>query len=415
MAALSLRRNFTWTLGGNVFYALCLWAQLALLTKLGGADVVGRFALGSAIASPVLMFAQLSLRPMLASDARDEYHFQDYLGLRLALLPPALLVVLLVGWAGYSPAQTLVIVLFGLARVVESLADIYFGFQQKQERMDLAAVSLMLKGVVVLGVFGVVYAATRSLDLSLAAMVGGWLLVLLAFDVPRASRLVRAAPGHSMRPRFDRRVMSRLALVALPMGTVFLAIQLRTTIPRTMLERGYGEADLGIFSALSYLVIAGSTVTQALAQSALAGLGRDVADRNTAALRRRLRQLLLLGTGIGVAGVAVSLVAGGPLLSLVYTPEYAAHVPLLVLVMAGGAVLYVGSLLGAPATAMRAFGPQLAVHAASVAAMLAAGAVLVPRLGMMGAAWTMLVGSTVVTVGTWEIVRRGLRRLEAAA
>ena len=172
--------------------------------------------------------------------------------------------------------------------------------------------------------------------------------------------------------------------------------------------------ELGIFSALSYLVIAGSTVTQALAQSALAGLGRDVAARDVPSLRHRVRQLILLGAGIGVAGVAVSAVAGGPLLKIIYTAEYAAHVPLLVLVMAGGAVLYVGSLLGAPATAMRAFKSQLWVHGSQVVVMIGSGLVLLPRLGMMGAAWMMLIGSAWVTVGTGWIVWRGLRRLEAA-
>ncbi|MBK7670703.1 MAG: hypothetical protein IPJ24_04790 [bacterium] len=57
----------------------------------------------------------------------------------MALLPPALLVVGLVIRFGYSPAQTLVICLFGLGRAVESMSDIYFGFQQKQERVDLPA------------------------------------------------------------------------------------------------------------------------------------------------------------------------------------------------------------------------------------------------------------------------------------
>lgn len=414
MAGLSLRRNFAWTLVGNIVYAACLWAQLALLTKLGGAEVVGRFSLGSAIASPVLMFAQLSLRPVLASDARGEFAFQDYLGLRVLLLPMALLVVVAIGWVAYTPAQALVIALFGMGRVVESMADIYFGFQQKQERMDLAAVSLMLKGIVALGLFGGVFKATGSLDLSLASMVAGWLLVLLAFDLPYTAKLLHACPGQSLRPRFDRGALRRLFLLALPMGTVFLAIQLRTTIPRAMLERTHGEADLGIFSALSYLVIAGSTVTQALSQSALAGLGRDVAARDVPSLRRRVRQLILLGTGIGVAGVAISAIAGGPLLTLIYTAEYAAHVPLLVLVMAGGAVLYVGSLLGAPATAMRAFGSQLWVHGSQLVVMIGSGLLLLPRLGMMGAAWMMLIGSVWVTIGTGWIVWRGLRRLEVA-
>jgi len=412
MAALSLRRNFAWTLVGNVVYAVCLWVQLVLLTKLGGPDTVGRFSLGSAIASPVLIFAQLSLRPVLASDARGEFEFRDYVGLRVALLPPALLVTGLVAWFWYSPAQALVIGLFALGRAVESLADIYFGFQQKHERMDLAAISLMLKGVLAVVLFGAVFQLTGDLALSLAAMFAGWLLVLVAYDLPFTAKLVRRHGGGSLRPRFESAVLRRLALLALPMGLVFLAIQLRMTIPRAMLERQHGEADLGIFSALSYLVIAGSTVTQALAQSTLAGLGRDVAAADVVQLRRRVGQLVLLGLAAGVAGVLVAVVAGGPLLGLLYTPDYARHAPLLVLIMAGGGILYVGGLLGAPATAMRAFRSQLWVHATQVVVMLGAGALLIPRLGMAGAAWTMLIGSTWVAVGTLIIVMRGLRALE---
>ena len=80
---LSLRKNFSWTLAGNIIYAACQWGMLIILAKLGSAEMVGQFALGLAITAPIIMFADLNLRHVQATDAQEEYHFRDYLGLRL--------------------------------------------------------------------------------------------------------------------------------------------------------------------------------------------------------------------------------------------------------------------------------------------------------------------------------------------
>jgi hypothetical protein len=50
---LSLRRNFAWTVLGNVTYAACQWGMLVALAKLGSPEMVGQFALGLAIGAPV--------------------------------------------------------------------------------------------------------------------------------------------------------------------------------------------------------------------------------------------------------------------------------------------------------------------------------------------------------------------------
>ncbi len=56
-AGLSLRRNFMWMLGGNIFYALCQWAIIIVLAKLTNPLIVGQFSLGLAISTPVIMLA----------------------------------------------------------------------------------------------------------------------------------------------------------------------------------------------------------------------------------------------------------------------------------------------------------------------------------------------------------------------
>src|SRR4051812_26106921 len=90
---LSLRSNFAWTFVGNVIYAGCQWGMIVVLARLGSQELVGRFALGLAIAAPVLMFTNLQLRAVLATDAKQEHAFGDYLTVRLLTTATALLVI----------------------------------------------------------------------------------------------------------------------------------------------------------------------------------------------------------------------------------------------------------------------------------------------------------------------------------
>ena len=73
---LSLRGNFSWSLAGNVVYAACQWGMLMAITRLGSPEMLGQFALGLAVTTPLLAFANLKAKGVQASDARREYHFR---------------------------------------------------------------------------------------------------------------------------------------------------------------------------------------------------------------------------------------------------------------------------------------------------------------------------------------------------
>ncbi|MDX2475703.1 MAG: lipopolysaccharide biosynthesis protein [Candidatus Krumholzibacteria bacterium] len=407
----SMRHNFSWTFAGNLVYAASLWVILSLLTKVGDTGTVGRFSLASVIATPIVMFGNLQLRALLTTDVRGDYTLSDYVGLRLLALPVALVVVVVVAVLGYSGDQILVIGLFGLARVVESCSDILYGYAQKRERLDLVARSMIIKGIVTVVVVGGTYVATLSLPAAMSALVAAWLVPLLAYDLPQCRKLTGELVGDSLRPAWRWPNLRSLVWTALPMGVVMLLIQLRNTIPRTILEAHYSENELGIFAALAYLVIVGTTVTLALAQSSLARLSVYYAEGQAGPFRRTVGKLVLIGVGLGVAAVLVAWLLGAPILNLIYEEEYGDHADLLVLIMAAGGVLFVANLLGAPATATRNFRGQMVVHLINVGVLYGLGTTLIPRLGMIGTAWTMLGGALWVTVGYAGLVWYGYRRL----
>ena len=92
--ALPLGVSFSWTLIGMLTYAACQWGMLVAIVRLGSPKKAGEFALGLAISTPVMLLANLELRSIISTDARRQFRFQDYLGLRLLT---TLLAVLTIG------------------------------------------------------------------------------------------------------------------------------------------------------------------------------------------------------------------------------------------------------------------------------------------------------------------------------
>jgi len=407
----SLKRNFSWTLLGNVTYAASLWGVLVILTKLGNPETVGRFSLGSAIATPLIMFSGLQLRAVFVTDAEDKYSFRDILGIRLLLMPLTVAVVAVIGLAAYSRPQALAITIFACARSIESVSDIFYGLFQKNERMDLMARSLLIKGPAALVLFGMVFAVTRNLVGALVGMAVAWAIPLFLFDIPWGRKLAAGTDLDSIRPRWSWSAFKEIIWLALPLGLVMLLLQLRNTIPRTVLEAHFGEAQLGIFSALSYIVIAGSTIALALSQSSIARLSRYYAAGDGPRFRSTVGKLVLLGGVLCVGGVLVAALFGRPLLDLIYTAEFAEHADLFIVIMAGGGLVYIGNLLGAPATAMRAFRSQMVIMLINAALLLGLALWLIPEYGMMGAAWTMVGGASWVVLAYGALIWHRQRSL----
>ncbi len=421
---LSLRRNFSWTLAGNVVYAACQWGMLVALAKLVSPEGVGQFALGLAITAPVFMLTNLQLRAVQATDSRGEYVFGDYLGLRLVLSAGAIVVVVAIALvAGYPRPTAAVIAAIGCAKAFESISDAFYGLLQQRERMDRIAVSMMIKGPCSLAALVIAVALTRSVPWGAAALAATWAIVLGAYDV-RAGSAVLAAKRHAPStpgsravvaesgcPRWDAATMMRLARLALPLGVVMALVSLNGNIPRYFIEHLGGEGELGIYSALAYLMVAGGLVVNALGQAATPRLAKHFSDGDRASFRSLLLRLIVVGLALGLIGLAVALLAGREILTLLYRTEYARRLDVLVALMIAAAVGYVGSFLGYGMTAARQFKVQAPLFATAGVCTAAACALLVPRSGILGAAYASIVTAVVALLGGGAVTARALRKL----
>lgn len=407
VSAPPLRKTFAWTLVGNTVYAGCQWGMVACLAKMGTTIAVGQFALAFAITAPVFMLTNLFLRGVQATDARSEFQFCDYFTLRSIGTIAALLAIATALIAGhYDATAALIILLVAMAKAVESFTDIIAGLLQKRERLDQVAISMMWKGVVSLLAFAITYLYSRNLAAASLSLVLSWLTVFLVYDLHLARR---AVANYDSFFSWNRDTLLHLARLAAPVGIVTALTSLNFNIPRYFLERYRGASELGVFAALAYAVVVLGLIVNALGQASIVRLSRCFADGRVDLYARLIARMSFIGIGTALAGMLCALLVGRTALRVLYGPEYADDLRLLLLLIGTAGVSSVASFLSFGMTAARRFNAQVPVCAATLLASAIASWTLIPHWGKYGAGLAILASAATQLVGSLVVVVSAVR------
>jgi O-antigen/teichoic acid export membrane protein len=459
---MKLRHNFSWTLIGNAVYAACQWGMLVSIAKLGSPEMVGQFTLGLAITAPVMMFTNLHLRTVQVTDAKKEFSFGDYLALRIIGTTVAMLVIVgIVATAGYRQDTSLSILCIAVAKAFESISDVCYGFIQQNEQMDRIARSMTIKGILSLIMMSFGVYISGSVLWGTVGLAVAWGIVLLTIDLPNTSnllikyasiksgksalaippaivikpnwssenlyrlahlpipfRLVKILLNFNLaipRTHWDLKTLTKLAWISLPLGFVMMLISLNLNVPRYFIQNYLGEKTLGIFGALSYLMVVGNIVITALSESSSARLAKYYAAAERRKFTVLLVQLTTIFGGFGIAGVLLAWIGGKQVLSLIYRPEYAQQQELFLWLTIAAGIGYVSSGLGYAMTAARYFRVQIPLFIAVTATSALGCFWLIPKLGMRGAALALIMAAVVQFLLNLGVIAHALFKLKDRA
>ncbi|MGO9107638.1 MAG: lipopolysaccharide biosynthesis protein [Thermoguttaceae bacterium] len=439
-----MRRGFSWLALGNVVNAACAWGRVALLARLGNAEMIGQLTLALAVCNPISTLADLGLSASLISDANRQYRIGDYLGLRLLTCGLAMLVIFVTAWAGgYNPATARLVVLAGLVVLSESVCDLFQAVLQRREEMRWVAISLMTRGLLGLTFFAMGMWFSGDLAWGVCGFLLAAITTLLTIDIPQAlaseesqdccqshtdpkyqggndaalSVALRVSVG-GIRERYQRfggirrhvSVLVDLAWLSLPLGLATASLSLMTSIPRFWVSNRMGNEALGGFAVASSLMVAISLVVGAMSQAASPRLARYHAAGNTDALLRLLRGLGLWLIAIMIISLLVMVVAGRQIIGLLFGPAYVPLAGVALCLMLAAGFRNFGILLGRAISSMRRFRTSLLLRAVGTLVLVLLLPVWIDWLGLMGAAWALTLSWLVTALLSLAAVLQEVRR-----
>ncbi|MFD1607117.1 oligosaccharide flippase family protein [Oceanobacillus luteolus] len=385
---LSLKENFSWNFVGSVVYSASQFFILILLAKFGNPVMVGLYSIGLAITAPIIMLTNLQLRQIQATDTSNYYTFNDYFGLRIISGIVAIcitLVILAIG--GYDFKKSIIILLVALTKIMDSYSDVIYGQLQQHERMDYIGKSRVIKGVLTIVVMGITLFITRDLINSLIVLTITWFLIFWIYDKRKIKLFIQ-----DIKPSFSYSKLKQLVILALPLGIVLMLGSLNTNLPRIFVDKFYGEEMLGYFASIAYLLVVGNTFVQSVGQAASPRLAKLYKNRQFDKFKKIMLFLMLIGLKIGLFAIIISIVLGELILEIIYDSSYADYNHILVLVMVASTFTFLSSFLGYNITAMRLFKVQPIIGLVSLIITLVSSLILIPTYGLVGAAYTLIIG-----------------------
>lgn len=427
-------RNFSWMVAGITVSAVSRWGIIVALAQVGSVAMIGQFVFAFACCAPLAALSKLGCRVAMVTDARREFQFGDYLGLRLVMTVCFMAAALGVAiWGHYESQLTWVILIVALATALELASDMFRALMQHHERMHRNAIALMIQGPLTLALLAAAVCLTGSLLWGVVALPLVAAGMLFGFDLPGARRLLsvtttpaggpscsRAAIRLSLRPRWQAGSMWQLAWLGLPLGIATTITALTNSVPRYMVGCQLGEHALGLFGAILSLGALQAVVVLAMQQSTIPRLSRYYAEGDLRAFCRLAGRQQLAVTLLGVGLVATMMFAGRPLLNALFGAEFGDYADLGVSLMIASSLLCFGSSLGSAVNAMRRFKIHLLIQLGGIATLLALLPDYLQARGLLGVAVAMQISALIAIVffglalfkGLWRVDRVGRKRTD---
>ena len=357
-----LKRDFSWILAGNLYYAGTQYLLLIAIARFASAETLGRFALALAITGPVNLFLSLSLRAVMISDSKNEYPISNYLWVRVLTSILSVLVVLAIVIVNHYPVELAYpIILIAVVKAIESSADLYYGIFQKKGKNHQIANSMAMRGTLS-GILGILILLKTG---SLTAMCGGLLISSLLVIVFYDSLCLRSAMTPGEWSPANKKIMQLLVKISLPLAFAIVLSSLELNIPRYLIEHKIGLAALGIFSALSYPLMLGNQIVGALASSASPRLAELFHENHYQDFKNLLMKLSWGGAIVGAATAGICAIFGKSILSLLKHQEYIQDSSAFSILALAAGISYVSVFFGAGLSAMKCFHSKFLLQVSS--------------------------------------------------
>lgn len=343
----NMKKNVLWNAIGTTCNAFNSLFFMMIVTRINGIEDSGIFTMAFSLACLFCLFGGYEGRVFQVTDMSGKTTDMEYILHRY--LTSIIAVLITIGYClfmSYDRQRFLITLCLCVMKILEMLADVYYGILQKHEELYVVGQSLFLKSLVSFIVFLVVDLLLHNLIYACIALDIVWVLFLLVFDIPRAHKHMtnkQWTVGH---------IGGIFKTGFFAFSILFLAIYL-VNAPKYALD---GRVDSSL-QAIYGIILMPATFLSLVVQYIIQPILNQLAGYFRKGEKKIFNSLVFkVVAGIAIFGLVVVGVAwlmGIPVLNILYgvnINDYKLHLIIIVI----GAVLYsISTLLSAALTTVR--------------------------------------------------------------
>ena len=345
----SERSIYIWNITGSIANALLSVVALMIVTRILDDRQADIFSIAWTISQLMATVGTFQIRMYQATDVTGVFRFRQYLIYRMITIG----IMMISSYAyvmirGYSGEKAVVVLLMCIFRAVDSLSDVYEGWFQQKERLDLSGKALTYRIVVAVLGFGVVLFTTRNLILSGAVLVVVYVVCFFVYDI-RYHYGVEAFRETAQKDKAGLSWVVKMTIEGFPLFiNAFLMMSIMNA-PKMVLDVAIEQGSLAqglqtvfniIFMPASFLNLAYIVFRPLITKMAIVwNIGK------AKEFLKILMKIMISLFGIGILLLIGSALLGIPILSIVYAVDLKDYKMELLIIIVGGCMYTFAAVL----------------------------------------------------------------------
>ena len=384
----------------NIAHAAAQWLLLVIIVKQFDDLILGQLVLTLSIISPIFLLFSFKLRTLVVTDYHNERYFEQYLHARFfAQIIAIILLVIISPWL-LSNIYASIIASVIIFKVGDGTSELCYSYFHKQQKFKRAALSQTIRSFFTITMLLCASYFTKDIHITFFT----WALITVLFSLIDVYTVKKVIAQQEDRPFYlwstCKNIDALKASLTIykkywPISVSILFSAMFVYIPNYTLEYFRGTESVGHFAAISYFLVAGGILIHSLSQAVTPKLSHLYHQGQYQAFIKTTQLLMLAGASIGLIGLIFAHFIGEWLLSVIYNQTIALLTDELKLIIIASMIRYSYNFLGSALNALKCFNQQALVYGSGSLTLLISCLVLVPSLGTIGAAISMIIACAV--------------------
>jgi O-antigen/teichoic acid export membrane protein len=399
MRQFNITQNTFFMTSASILQKVVAFVYFAFIARVVGVENTGIYFFAIAFSSIFTVIADFGLGPILTRETAkypektEQYVNTLFLTKFLFSLSTYGLLVVSANLLGYGGALKLLIYVAGITMFFDSLQNTFYGVFRARK-------NLIFESIAVVG------AQTITLIIGTLALLNGWPLVwlILAYTIPSFLNLSFGAfwlrRQYNIKYTFiwNKAIFRTFISLALPFALAGILARVYTYADSLIMSKLLDTASLGWWSVPYKITFAFQFIPVALSASvfpAMSAMTLVNKEKIGPLFEKAWRYLLIVALPL-VGGLFV---LAQPIIIKVFGQDYLPSVQVLRVLIFSLIFTFLAIITGALLNAVNKQRIQTTLLASALGANIVLNLILLPRMGVMGAAYSSLVGSIILCIG----------------
>lgn len=390
---------YFWNMMGSFSNALCSFIFLMIVSRTLVEKQSDIFSLGFSIAQLMYTVATFQMRVFQATDVKEEFRFGQYFGFRICtsvfMIIATVIYIIINGYTGY---KAIIIGLLCVYKMFDAVADVFEGLYQQKERLDLSGKFCTLRIIPTVILFAIVSMLFNELLYSTLAIVGTCFAVMFIYVMRHTGQFLNGEPIIE----FDIKKMFSMLLKVCPIFIGGFILMYVFNVPKYAIDDATSAGVLSDGSQTIYnIIFMPASVINLLFiffRPQITKMAIYYAEEEYSKLNRTAIKIALILIGFTFFAAIAGGVIGIPILGIIFAKNLNAVRIDLVIVMLGGGISAVATLVDNLLTIYRKQYLNLIGYNISLIIALIMGNTAVRKTGIYGASITYLVSMLVLLI-----------------